>query len=108
MEERLKIIREGTIEKDTYQKFKTALGTLQDNESGNSKLRSLASIYYNNALGEIPWSSSQHNYDKIGTFEQRRSFVLELCAEAINRDMITYIRTGKRGDLGSKMYKIVK
>lgn len=91
-----------------YQKFKTDLKKLQDNEADNLKLSKMAEIYYDNAEGETKWNISQHIFARFNNFEDKRTFVLKLCAEAINRDMLDFISKGKRGNLGSRMYRIVK
>ena len=43
-----------------------------------------------------------------GTDEKLKSFCLELCGEAINRDMIKYITTGTRGNIGSQLYQLLR
>ena len=91
-----------------YEKFKDGLDKLQDNEADNLKLSKMAEIYYDNAVGETKWNISQHNFAKFNSFEKKRDFVLELCAEAINRDMLDFISKGQRGNLGSRMYRILK
>lgn len=91
-----------------YEKFKDGLDKLQDNEADNLKLSKLAEMYYDNAQGEAKWIISQHHFAKFNNFEKKRAFVLELCVEAINRDMIDFIIKGQRGNLGSQMYRILK
>ncbi|GAH12237.1 unnamed protein product, partial [marine sediment metagenome] len=34
-----------------------------------------------------------------------KSACLELCGEAINRDMITFVKMGTRGTFGSQLYR---
>ena len=42
------------------------------------------------------------------SFEDLRKFCLEICNEGINMDFCTYVSTGKKQDLGQKLYNALK
>lgn len=90
-----------TIEKDAYQKFKTLIAEMQESEENTIKIMKAIEIFYTQDPGNV-------NFTKETPFESKKSTLLELAGEAINRDMIAFIRTGKRGNLGSLIYKELK
>jgi hypothetical protein len=96
------------IEKGAFHKLKTVLNGMEDNDVSRQKLIEAAKIYYNNAQGETPWSIAKEEQFKMRKFSEQKELLLALCSEAINRDMIAYIMQGKRGTIGSQMYKVLR
>lgn len=90
-------------EQRAYQKFKTRI----DSQSDREKILKTIEQYY--ILANDPcYNSEMEHQIMTGTDEQLKSFCLELCGEAINRDMIKYITTGTRGNIGSQLYQLLR
>ena len=85
--------RDTSVEQEAFNKLLRRLESISSRE----KLLGACEVYYEGAQEE-------HNEIEALDFEPLRSLTRELCAEAINRDMIQMIRTGERGDLGARMY----
>ncbi len=90
-------------EQKAYQKFSTRI----DFQTNNTKILLTIKGFY-----DLTNHSSYNDgmWESIARFNTKRlkSLCLELCGEAINRDMIEYIRTGTRGDIGTQLYRILK
>lgn len=90
-------------EQRAYQKFKTRI----DSQNNREKILKTIEQYY--ILANDPCYTSEMEQALINrTDEQLKSFCLELCGEAINRDMIQYITTGTRGNIGSQLYQLLR
>ena len=94
-------------EKEAYVKIKRRLSMLNNNNNDRNKLIEALKLYYDNAEPELPWSKMGPIFESK-TFYEVKDLTLEISGEAINRDMIDYIRTGKRGDLATRMYNQLK
>ena len=94
-------------EKEAYNKIKQRFSTLENNKDNRDKLIKALKLYYDNAEPELPWSKMGPIFESK-TFYEVKDIALEISGEAINRDMIDYIRTGKRGDLATRMYNQLK
>lgn len=90
-------------EQKAYEKFKTRI----NNQNDRVKLFDTIKQYY--VLSGDPYYTPEFE-DKINnmTTEDIKKLCLELCGESINRDMIEYIIKGTRGDMGQKLYKMLK
>lgn len=111
MQKRMEDNKEMIIEKRAYQKFKDIIKSddmkTNPNDINGIKLRSAIMMFY--TLGE-PEESRKQMQSKINNikYEDLKNAALELSGEAINRDMLVWIKTGIRGKMASQMYNILK
>lgn len=93
---------EGNTEQKAYQRFATRI-----NQQEKSKILLVIRGYYE--LAEDP-SYSNELWGQITDLNltELKDLCLELCGEAINRDMIHYFLNGSRGNIGPRLYEMLK
>ncbi len=97
-------------EKAAYDKFKTLI--TQSSTSGQAGIRNrellVEVVKRFHDIGEptIPWETISDQW-ATASIRDIKKMALELCGEAVNRDMIQYISTGIRGNFGPSLYTII-
>ena len=112
MQERIDQCKQNGLEKIAHQKFKDLIKPMSNKDldsykTNRDKLLLAAKVFYDNAEGEQPWVNMRPQFMEIG-WDELKEIVIEIAGEGINRDMIQYIKTGKRGDLGARMYRAIQ
>jgi hypothetical protein len=96
------------VEKAAYQKFRILInGTSERDEHAvqNKKiLMQTAQMFYDLGEPTLRWGEIELGLNPLDLANLKKA-VLELSLEAINRDMIEYIRTGTRGNFAARLYK---
>lgn len=89
---------------DAFLKFKNRLETITEKEK--PLLMESAKIYYQQTK-DMTWEDA-HLQFLILTWDTLKKSILDLAGEAINRDMLMYITSGKWGLIAQEMYKAIK
>ena len=94
-----------STESKAYNKFKIRISS-----TDKDKILDTIKKYYELAEDYISEEMKMKTYTYLSdqSIEDLKSVCLELCGEAINRDMIQYLLKGIRGTIGPELYKILK
>ena len=87
-------------EQRAYYKFKTRI-----EQTSIDKILWTIENYY--ILADDPNYNNIKDHLNGRSLDELKELCLELCGEAINRDMINYFVSGTRGNIGPQLYKML-